>query len=240
MAPLVTLLGVALVTVAYPATVVALRRTDWLPPRFTPARLYAGAALQWALAAGVVGFVVVVEGRPLDSLGLAAVTLRDVLVAGAVVGVGAVGGSVAVRAVGLQDVDDAAVFLLAQPTRRKLPLAVTAGVTEELLYRGYLLERTLEATASPALAAGLSLVAFVAAHLPGRPARSVVAQTLGISVGLVVAYLLVRNVLVLAAVHAAIDVLVLLSTDPADLVERVDSAALDDRVLALVERSGAE
>lgn len=237
MAPLATLVGIALVAVAYPATVVALRRTDWLPPRFTPARLYAGAALQWALAVGVVGFVVVVEGRPLDSLGLAAVTVRDVLVAGVVVGGTAVVGSVAVQVAGLQDVDDAAVFLLAQPTRRKLALAVTAGVTEELVYRGYLLERTLEATASPALAAGLSLVAFVAAHLPGRPARSVLAQTLGVSVGLVVAYLLVRNVLVLAAVHAAVDALVLLSTDPADLLERVDPAAIDDRVLALVERS---
>lgn len=166
-----TLAGLVVASLGFPAVALALARTGRLPPRYTAARLRVGAAVQWSLAVVVVGLVVVVEGRPLAAVGVAPVTLSDSLSAFAVAGAATVVGGPAVQAAGVERLDDAAVFVLAQPTHRQVGLAVTAVVTEELLYWGYLTERVVGLTASPLAAAVLPLVAFLVAHLPGRSVR---------------------------------------------------------------------
>lgn len=145
--------------------------------------------------------------------------------------------SIVVRRLGYEQVDQAVVFMLAQPTRWKVALAVTAGITEEIMFRGYVIERTLELTGSAPLAGALSVVVFTAAHLPGRRVQVVLSEVLGAAIGLVIAYFLFRNVLVLAVIHASIDLIVLVTNEPTDTLEQVDTSNLNERVLKRIDES---
>lgn len=87
-----------------------------------------------------------------------------------------------------------------------LTTGVTAGVTEELVFRGFLIERLVRLTGSPAVAGVASLVAFGAVHYGYWDLEETVEITAQGAV-LVGIYLLVPSVIALAAIHAIHDVL---------------------------------
>jgi membrane protease YdiL (CAAX protease family) len=150
------------------------------PVRFLQSRFHAhGFWLQeaaiWALTAAVVFILVFWEKLPLSSIGLRRPTWMTLLwgIAGAIA-VRIVASIVLVfyaRLLGASTLHNfahdlgLAMKLGAMPFGFIILLSVRAAVTEEILYRGYVIERLGAVTGSRILAAGVSLVAFTLAHL---------------------------------------------------------------------------
>jgi membrane protease YdiL (CAAX protease family) len=178
------------------------------------------AGRQWLLAAVAVALVVA-GGRPLASIGLvarlqpgaAAVPLAALLAAAVLVTV-----IVALRRAaasrepwGARTASSVVGLLPATRRERRwfAGVAVTAGVTEELLYRGFLAGWLLdEVPGLPAFAAlALSAVAFALGHayqgLPGMVGTGLA------GLGFATVYAAAGTVLVAMAAHAALDLRVL-------------------------------
>lgn len=126
--------------------------------------------LLWLAAAAIVVYVLWVEHRPLASIGLRRPTWRT-----AITGIGtaavAIGGMAAIYilvlpALHLVATDEAQLHTVtALPKWFQILICARAGVFEELLYRGFAIERLTEITRRRWLAAGISLAAFTYAHL---------------------------------------------------------------------------
>lgn len=163
------------------------------------------------VAAGVlVGYVLLVEGRGIGSL--SGRRLRPLLAVVAVVGGLAVmlGQNVVTQPLfdrlgvggGLEgDLTDLGSLSLAQ----RVVVAVVAGVTEEVLFRGYPIERLTEVTGSPLLAGGVSVIAFGLAHYGFWGRGSTVKITVA-GAFLTGIYLVTRSLPVVIAVHALNDI----------------------------------
>lgn len=187
-----------------------------------------GHAFKWVPAGLLVGYVLLVEGRPLASLGwrlppsapLGAVTLAPASVALAAVGGGylltvlagaAVDGVLAWLDVAVEDGMVGRFAELSVPGR--LFVALTAGVVEELLFHGYAIERLLELTGSPLVAGLLSFGAFTLAHLGDTWGPAAVARIAAPALATTLLYLAVRSLPVLIAVHVLVDATGLLLAD---------------------------
>lgn len=96
---------------------------------------------------------------------------------------------------------------------QRLFVAATAGVTEEVPYRGYAIERLAALTGSPILAGAVSVVAFVAAHYGEVWDRSSLPRLAQPAVLLTVLYLLTRSLPVVIAVHTLNNAVGLLLAD---------------------------
>lgn len=226
--------GVLLAVLVLPASVYGYQRLTSLP-RYSDRRLRRGVWCSIGSAAVLAGYVLVVEGRPLASAG---VGFDPAQVAGAAMlgfllaAIGTLITGAVAQLLGRTLADEVDVLLHLQPTRWKLLVAVVAGVTEEFLYRGYLIERLLE-LGTPQLAAGLvSTVTFVVMHAPGRDVRKVVATLTLPALGFTAAYLLTRNAVGLAVAHAAYNATLFLALDGdhESLAEQVAGVDLDPRV----------
>lgn len=229
--------GLLLASFGLPVLLVATARLGIGPARFTGGRIRLSVLLQWVTALAVGAYVVAVEQRPLSSVGVSFDPL--VLLGGPILAFAVAGGLyaltlLAVQRLGLQLIDETTLLTYAQPRRWKVAVVVSAGVTEEFLYRGYVLERVLDLTGMPLVAGAASLVLFLVAHVPGRDARAVLVSLGPLSVGLVASYLVLRSVPALAVAHAAINALALYGTDLEDVLSAVDRESLDDRALRAV------
>ncbi len=132
----------------------------------------AGAAslgLDWLHAAVLVALVLWWERRPLRSVGVRRTGWRDLAwsLAGFVVGVltFAVTAPV-VQALDLGTTGSGIAWLASFPVWFTVLVAVTAGVTEEVAFRGYPIERLAELTGSAWLAGGVTWAVFTALHVP--------------------------------------------------------------------------
>ncbi|HEX8806688.1 MAG TPA: CPBP family intramembrane glutamic endopeptidase, partial [Candidatus Aquilonibacter sp.] len=122
----------------------------------------------WAMSAVIVVFVIFVERRPLSSIGLTMPRVSSLLY-------GLLGGAVAFGGVALLYVfvlpklgpDYAAKVgaVTASPFALRAEVVLRAAVLEELFYRGFMIERLAEILRVRWVAALISLVAFVAAHV---------------------------------------------------------------------------
>ncbi len=83
-------------------------------------------------------------------------------------------------------------------------VSVTAGITEEIIYRGYFIW-LFGLWFSPWLAAGLSLLVFVAGHLYQRSIRSLL-RVAGVGAVLTLAYVLSGSLLPAIVLHIAVDI----------------------------------
>jgi membrane protease YdiL (CAAX protease family) len=126
-------------------------------------------AVLWVLTAVLVVYVLQVERRPLASIGLKKPTWKTWTF-------GVVGGLVMVAAMatiylavfpalGVSSTESAMQAVMATPFWLRLIVVVRAAVFEELLFRGFMIERLAEITGSRALAAILAAVVFTLAHL---------------------------------------------------------------------------
>jgi membrane protease YdiL (CAAX protease family) len=127
-------------------------------------------ASKWGRVAAIVGVVLFVEGRSLSSIGLRGLRWKDLLI-----GIGTLIGLLVVNSV-LQSVlsalgiDVGAGEVLLRMAEMSFvfnaAVAVTAGVTEEVLYRGAAIERLEALTGHVSVAAILPAAVFVGGHLP--------------------------------------------------------------------------
>lgn len=167
----------------------------------------------WLLAGGLLALVLGWERRGPESIGFRGVSPRAVLLA--------VGAGVAITVVGLVATGAYAALsgdgrppeglgtLAALSWPHRIFLVLTAAVTEEVLYRGYAIERLLELTGRLWLAASVAGIVFLAVHMPfwGPAALPVQASA---TVGLVGLYAWTRNLPVAMIAHATINGILLL------------------------------
>jgi|HubBroStandDraft_4_1064222.scaffolds.fasta_scaffold251069_2 membrane protease YdiL (CAAX protease family) len=124
----------------------------------------------WWLAAAVMLFCVLrVERRPLSSIGLRRLGLRDILIgvlAGILMFVGAkvINSEIFLR-FHLQANMHEAYRIAAAPFWYRFILVLRAAVVEEILFRGYAIERLQELTGSILSAAVISWLTFTVTHL---------------------------------------------------------------------------
>ncbi len=132
-------------------------------------RTWRTVALDWVLALTVLALVRYGERRPWRSIGLRRPQWRDVWVAlgGFVVGalLFAVTGALA-QVWGWQDTRPGIAALATLPWKLRGLIVLTAAFTEEVLFRGYPIERLEQITGSPWLAGGLTWAWFTVLHWP--------------------------------------------------------------------------
>jgi membrane protease YdiL (CAAX protease family) len=130
------------------------------------ARIVSGLVIHWVTLAGLVAVIVFWERLPLASIGLRPVrwwTIPAGLLAGLAITFLSGAFLSAIRSS-----SDAhyAVYLQSLPFILRLALVVTAGIFEEVLYRGYALERLTTIWRSKWAAAAVTVALFILAHLP--------------------------------------------------------------------------
>ena len=179
----------------------------WIDEFASTTHLILNELIYWALVAATLAYVVKVERRPLASIGLRRPSLRDGLAAFAIA-VATIAGLAALYLVVLpalhldetQQVDK----LTSAPTWWLAVSVLRAGVSEEVLFRGYPIERLQEWSGSRALAAIVPLIAFTLAHVgPWGWSHLLVAAFGGAM--LTVLYLWRRNLWASMLAHCLID-----------------------------------
>lgn len=123
----------------------------------------------WLVASLVVANVAWGEQRSLHSIGLERPSIRDlgVGVAGFVVGVGSFAVTQPlVQALGLTSTSAGIETLAMLPLWVIVAIALTAGITEEILFRGYPIERLAELTGNLWVGAAVTVILFTLIHVP--------------------------------------------------------------------------
>jgi len=164
--------------------------------------------IKWLLAGFVIALVVYSEDRSLSSIGVGTIGRKDV--GGAVLAfvLGAVSypfTTPLIDSFGLETTVGGLEQLATLPLMFVVALAITATVTEEVLYRSYPIKRISELTGSPMVSGGLTLVFFVLFHIPFWG----LGGTLQISVNailLTLLYLWRRNLFTCILAHAITDI----------------------------------
>jgi len=123
----------------------------------------------WTLAAAVLSIVVYWEKQPLSSIGLIKPTWRSLRLG--IVGfisLSIVYGLVALlqQILGISGVEPGMTRLLTLPLWLRLLLVFRAAIVEEILYRGYPIERIAWLSGSRLLGAIITLIIFSLMHLP--------------------------------------------------------------------------
>ena len=145
----------------------------WIFPGNSIAALLSREALWWIYAAAVLLWLTRVERLPLRSIGLRRPTWKTLVfalaAAFAILAVMTFHYAVIVRVFHL----DTATAMRQMQAIRSLPfwlrvlLVLRAAVVEEILFRGYTIEKVRQLSGSAALAVMVSVVAFTAAHFTG-------------------------------------------------------------------------
>lgn len=168
--------------------------------------------IKWAVALGVLAVVVYGERASLGSIGLRWPSVGDLLI-GVGIGLAAViGGLVATGAA-------ISIFDLVPPSvasafgsmsfEQRLLIILTAVVTEEILWRGYPMERLAQVTGHMGTAAVLSGAVFVAVHYPAWGLVGAIPQVV-FAIALVGLYAWRRQLAACMAAHLVINVAMLL------------------------------
>ena len=178
------------------------------------AHLLAHEAIYWTLVLATIAYVAFVERRPLASIGFRMPSARDawacIAFAVLIIGGFAVLYIVVLPALALTETKtiDA---LASAPTWWLAISVVRAGVSEEILFRGYPIERLQELTGSRWIAAVLPLTLFALAHVGPWGWSHVVVAAFGGAM-LTVLYLWRRNLWINIAVHVIVDAAGMLAT----------------------------
>jgi membrane protease YdiL (CAAX protease family) len=150
----------------------------------------------WATVVLILLYIAFVERRAFSSIGFRRPRLLD-LVLGAVTGVLLVGGMIAIYTfvfplLHLQVNIGRLNSIMHTPLWYRVLLVTRAAVSEEILFRGYPIERMQELTGRRWIAAILSIAAFTYAHLSGWGAAQLIVVAYGGTL-LAVLYLWRRN-----------------------------------------------
>jgi uncharacterized protein len=175
------------------------------------AHLIGNELLWWTVVGLLLLYVTKIERRPLSSIGLKAPGLKNI-------GIGIALGSLMIALLGvlylwvlpalrLEDkvaTSADAATLLATPFWWRFLSTIRAAVAEEILFRGYAMQRILELTGSKAAATLISCAVFTAAHLSVWGAsHALIVAVAGLAFSL--AYLWRRNLWVNFIAHFMVD-----------------------------------
>jgi uncharacterized protein len=173
------------------------------------ARVVSGLVIHWVNFAAMIAIVVFGERRSLASIGLRPIrwwTIPAGLLAGVVITL--LSGAL-VSALRLSSDVQFASYLQSLPFVTRLLLALTAGVFEETLYRGYALERLTMIWGNKWAAAVVTVALFTFAHLPVVGIAHLLPVGI-VSVFVTLLYLWRRDLILNIAAHATIDAIGLL------------------------------
>lgn len=153
-----------------PVAVVALAHSGLIDPTLMARRSVSWIGL-WAVTLTVLAMVVWGERRPLVSIGLGGLTAWSLgwgLVAGLLAILAFPVSALILEMFGVQSLTAirGAAALGALPLWARLATLATAGICEEVLFRGYAITRLRELTGSRALAVIVPAVVFVGLHAP--------------------------------------------------------------------------
>lgn len=166
----------------------------------------ADVAFQWGVALAVVGVAVGVENRSLASVGFRRPRWLDAVY---LVGTAVAAMSIfaltdpLVEALGLPVQGDAGTMSAGVGLSVALLRAVTAGVVEEILFRGYPVERLLEYADSPILAGVLTWGVFTVAHAVTWPLGNLL-QISAVTAVFTAVYLRRRTLVPVVGAHVAV------------------------------------
>ncbi|HEX4453501.1 MAG TPA: CPBP family intramembrane glutamic endopeptidase [Kofleriaceae bacterium] len=161
----------------------------------------------WLLVAGVLAYVRFVERRPLASVGFTAPHARGIAL-GMATGVAMLGVLAAIYAVGPDETGKLAA-LTATPLWWRVISVVRAAVGEELVFRGYAIERLSELTGRRGLAATASCAIFAIAHVGTWGWSHLIVAGAGGAM-LTALYLWRRNLWINIVAHAIVDMVAVL------------------------------
>ena len=145
----------------------------WIAPGDSMRALLIREGVWWCYGAAVIAWLHFAERLPVGSIGLRRPTYKTllfaVLGAAALVAVLVLHSVVIVPAFHLNMSAAVAVRnqILARPYWYRLLLVLRAAVVEEILFRGYMIEKVRQLTGSTLLAVTVSVVAFTFVHLRG-------------------------------------------------------------------------
>lgn len=168
-------------------------------------------ALQWTVTLLLLGFVTATAVDVVAAFGGAGGDLlQDAMSAFIVVGVFGLGASLGARLYQHVPMDSVTRTLLGLSVPRKLAVAVTAAVTEELALRGFLITQLADLGVGAVVAAVAAVVLGVLTHAARRSTGRLV---LGVPLqtAFVLAFVVTGNVVACVVAHATYDALVLLS-----------------------------
>ncbi|MER3513044.1 MAG: CPBP family intramembrane metalloprotease [Chloroflexota bacterium] len=134
-----------------------------------PSRVVVFIIEKWIVALALVSLVLFWECQSLGSIGIKKMSGRDLLwgVIGFFVGaVSFILTAPIVNALGLGTTSAGIAQLAQVPVALRMAIVVTAGITEEILFRGYPIERLSSLTGRLGLGALIAYVAFVLLHIP--------------------------------------------------------------------------
>ena len=149
--------------------VLALPLPGWLVPGESLAAEEGHELVFWALTVVLLAYVLLVERRPMSSIGLETPNWKTVLV-GALGALLMVGGMafiymVLFPALGLSPNEPGTAEIKALPFWFRVLIILRAAIFEEIYFRGFMIERLTEIVRSRWGAAAISLAAFTFAHL---------------------------------------------------------------------------
>jgi membrane protease YdiL (CAAX protease family) len=178
----------------------------------TASSMLANSLSSWLLVGVLLGIVVYWEGRRLASVGFRLPTRTEVAV-GLGAGLGAVVVGLLVTGVAVVTLNLEQPETLSAISRLSLPIQLaivgTAVVVEEILWRGYPIERLTELTGRVWVGAVVSGVVFLAVHYPAWGLVGAIPQAV-FTVVLVGVYVWSRNVVVSMLTHGVINVVMVL------------------------------
>jgi membrane protease YdiL (CAAX protease family) len=204
------------IAVVIPAVVSSIGKGPQQASGDSVALILVNEIFMWGLTLAVLAIVLFWERRPLASIGLVRPTILSFQL-GAALTVGILVLAVAIGAVveafgtklgtGAQET-----LMLGLPVWVQLFAAVSAGFTEEILFRGYAIERLSELTGRRWLAAALTVIIFGGLHAPfWGLAHALAAGFTGL--WLTLAYLWRRDLWTNITAHALFDGLLFIVAD---------------------------
>ena len=186
---------------------VSLPFSLWIDEFANVRHLVANEAIWWLYITGMLVYVLRVERRPLSSIGFRRLGARDIAI-----GIGAGIAILAALACVYYlifpllhwDLSQGMNRLAATPLWWRLISTVRAAVSEELLFRGYAMERLRELSGSRGIAAGVSCAVFTLDHVPTWGWQHLAIAGIG-GIALTVLYLWRRNLWVNILAHFIVD-----------------------------------
>lgn len=172
----------------------------------------ANSLSSWVLVGLLVAIVLYGERRPLRSIGLQAPTRREIAV-GLGAGLLAVVLGLLVTGVAVLTLQLERPATLSALSQLSIPVQLvivgTAVITEEILWRGYPIERVTEVTGSVWIGAAVSGTVFLAVHFPAWGVVGAIPQAV-FTLVLVGVYVWSRNVVACMLTHGVINVLMIM------------------------------